>query len=570
MQHAVIINFGRFGDLLQTQAVFNALKKNNKYQTTLVCLDNFLNTTELMQAIDNIVSFNGSHLLARLDKINVTEKESGWMLALAAIETWLNKLSESLLLKPENKPENKILLINLTPTLSARLLLHLIKLHLEKKGIESETNGFVIDEFGFGKNTAWASYLMASSKSRGQSSFNIVDVFFRSIDSLQKETYTPKTILNNRLKDPLDSDLTLNKGFLSEQLPAEIRSQAQGFVCLQLGASTEFRRWAVERFAQVGKRLWEEEHLCPIILGTKAEEFLSQEYAKYSENTPFINLCGKTNLKELALTLKNSKLLITNDTGTMHLAAGLGVEIIAIFLATAQARDTGPYIENAYSLEPDLECHPCEFGTSCQHEYKCRNSISPELVVSLALNKLKGENQPLSCNDYSREARVWKATPDNNGFLTLSSLSQHQKEKRNILWLLLSFFHRQLLDGRGQEELSLLNDKNFLISLKENKELQQELIKESQNYSALFLLLHEQGKMLLTNPLPLIKSRFLATWQRLQGSLTNSLYFSSFGNLWLEESQQNANDLTYVLNLAKNYYNIFIGITKSLEQINDQ
>ena len=49
----------------------------------------------------------------------------------------------------------------------------------------------------------------------------------------------------------------------------------------------------------------------------------------------------------LAAVLRQSRLIVTNDTGTMHLAAGLGVPVLALFLATAQPWDTGPYREGS-------------------------------------------------------------------------------------------------------------------------------------------------------------------------------------------------------------------------------
>ena len=126
---------------------------------------------------------------------------------------------------------------------------------------------------------------------------------------------------------------------------------------MQLGASEERRQWPAQYFAAVGDNLWHKRKLCPVLLGSPAERPLAEAYAQQAQG-PFVDAVGKTDLTQLAALLRRSRMLFTNDTGTMHLAAGLGVSCLAIFLATAQPCDTGPYLPGCCCLEPALPCHP--------------------------------------------------------------------------------------------------------------------------------------------------------------------------------------------------------------------
>jgi hypothetical protein len=135
----------------------------------------------------------------------------------------------------------------------------------------------------------------------------------------------------------------------------------------------------VAAFVRAGRVLWSEDGRMPVLLGTASEGHLAREFLEEADY-PCVDLTGQTDLQTLAAVLTRMDLLLTNDTGTMHLAAGLGVPVAAVFLATAQPFDTGPYLEGSLSLEPDLPCHPCSFGSEMPpwsglprcHRRRCR------------------------------------------------------------------------------------------------------------------------------------------------------------------------------------------------------
>jgi len=109
------------------------------------------------------------------------------------------------------------------------------------------------------------------------------------------------------------------------------------YIGFQIGAADKYKMWPIERFIKLAKKLKNEKI---VITGIDKEWELGEKIVKECPNV--INLCGKTSLKELPYLLKNLKLLITNDTGTMHLAIAVKTPTISLFSATT-ARGIGPY-----------------------------------------------------------------------------------------------------------------------------------------------------------------------------------------------------------------------------------
>lgn len=105
--------------------------------------------------------------------------------------------------------------------------------------------------------------------------------------------------------------------------------QPNTYVCMHPGASTEERRWPVDRFATVADAL-AEQGLQIVLTGGPQEVDLARSLAETMRATP-INLAGRTSLGALAALLYGARLLICNDTGVSHLAAALELPSVVIF-----------------------------------------------------------------------------------------------------------------------------------------------------------------------------------------------------------------------------------------------
>jgi len=100
-----------------------------------------------------------------------------------------------------------------------------------------------------------------------------------------------------------------------------------------------------------------------------------------------INRIGQTNLEQLIDELRLCHLLLTNDTGTMHLASLLGVPTVAIFGST-EPRLTRPLGKGHVILRHQVECSPC-FLRECPIDFRCMKAVIVQEVVEAVLSVLK-------------------------------------------------------------------------------------------------------------------------------------------------------------------------------------
>ncbi len=109
---------------------------------------------------------------------------------------------------------------------------------------------------------------------------------------------------------------------------------------------------------------------------------------------PIIDMRGKTNLKQLAALLREVDLLVTNDSGPMHIAAALGTPVVAIFGPTDPKR-TGPYGEIHRVIRGSAPCSPC-FRKSCNRQsHLCMDAVSVEMVLKEVSVILRTHNSKL-------------------------------------------------------------------------------------------------------------------------------------------------------------------------------
>jgi hypothetical protein len=166
-------------------------------------------------------------------------------------------------------------------------------------------------------------------------------------------------------------------------------------VGFQAGASREDRRWSTRNFAKVADALAKSMNAKIVLFGAASEKQLGDEIES-ATSAPVINLLGKTSLPELVAWVKRVNLLVTNDTGTMHISAAVGTPIVALFFVHARCEETGPYCDGAIILQADISCAPCSHQSPCDH-YSCLEYIAAEDVCAVCESMLRGE--PLAFED---------------------------------------------------------------------------------------------------------------------------------------------------------------------------
>ncbi|MBU1229316.1 MAG: glycosyltransferase family 9 protein [Proteobacteria bacterium] len=520
--NVLVMNLTRLGDLLQSQPTVAGLKAQG-HRVGLACLENFAPAAALMRGLDGLFPFPGARLLARLDQ--------DWRLALAGYREALDRV------RSEFSPD---LVINLTPSEPGRLLALSVN--------AAQTRGFVLDDHGFNADScAWAAFLQLASRSRGASPFNIVDLF-RRIAGLHG---APGADGGFGLRGPSSEARGEALGRLRALLP---EAQPRGHVALQLGASENRRRWPVARFALVAQGL-HAAGFTPVLVGTAGEKPLGQRLRAQAK-VPVIDLMGETDLPALAAVLAGCRLLVTNDTGTMHLAAGLGVPCLAMFLATAQPWDTGPYLPGSICLEPDMACHPCAFGQTCracgEDGEACRQAIAHETVLGLALAMLGTGEMPGGFAG----SRAWKTVMGSDNLMDLVSLSGHELDDRTRLIRLQRGLYRRYLDG---DSLDRAADPAGL-----SPEAAEQMAATLSAASEFLFLLERQGLLLKRDPLASVKGKFLNTWQRVQSVLAADPRLAVLSALWMFESERPGLDMPDILALTARFRQLIDALHSSI------
>ncbi|HZE12473.1 MAG TPA: lipopolysaccharide heptosyltransferase II [Chthoniobacterales bacterium] len=139
------------------------------------------------------------------------------------------------------------------------------------------------------------------------------------------------------------------------------------------------KRWLPERFAEVALAVAEQRPVQWILFGTAADKETGAaiESALGARCT---NRTGQTTLEQLVAELSECALLLTNDTGTMHLATLIGVPVVAIFGSTEPLL-TGPLGNARHIIRHQVECSPC-FLRECPIDFRCMKAVSVEEVVA--------------------------------------------------------------------------------------------------------------------------------------------------------------------------------------------
>lgn len=166
-------------------------------------------------------------------------------------------------------------------------------------------------------------------------------------------------------------------------------------IAIHPGSSCPSKRWPIERFARLAQSVKRPEGQTYgagkaqsaeiVIIGSKEEEELGQTMERLMQ-VPAINLTGKLNLGQLAALFKRCSLLISTDSGPVHLATAVGLRCVVIFgrnLPGLSPKRWGPRGENDIVLHNPPDCQPC-LAHRCKKGFECLKRISVEEVLRAA------------------------------------------------------------------------------------------------------------------------------------------------------------------------------------------
>ena len=152
----------------------------------------------------------------------------------------------------------------------------------------------------------------------------------------------------------------------------------ESFLVLSPGAAYgPAKQWPIEYFRSLALKINDFFKTSILILGTFQD---IENGEKISKNLKSVhNLCGKTSLSDLLVILSKAKILVGNDSVSMHLMGALRKPQIAIFGSTSP-KWTSPINQYSTVITKNLTCSPC-FARTCRYDhYECMTKITPELV----------------------------------------------------------------------------------------------------------------------------------------------------------------------------------------------
>lgn len=185
---------------------------------------------------------------------------------------------------------------------------------------------------------------------------------------------------------------------IQQKWPAAADSQ---WLILQPGARWINKRWPVEAFAAVARQTLDvHPELRLAVLGGVEDRALGAAIARAAPER-CLDLTGALTLTEMVEWIRLSRLVVTNDTGPMHVAAALGKPVVALFGPT-EPRRTGPYGQMGNVLQLELPCVPC-LKSHCRYSkpLECLRALSPDVVLQAVDRQLRNP-------DRSRSAGTWE------------------------------------------------------------------------------------------------------------------------------------------------------------------
>lgn len=214
---------------------------------------------------------------------------------------------------------------------------------------------------------------------------HITKIFAKVVSSLGVEDFTPsfeperKALLAAMNTEPMKDLIKSNVGLAG----------CDFFICINISAGVLclLRRWPKEYFAKIANELIKKPNIGIILIGGKEDIAYVCEFKKLiNASSRIVDICGKADIKGLVGIFAESDLLITNDSGPLHLADIVGLATISFF-GPETPHLYGPFSKKDYVFYEDLYCSPCVNIYNSKMSYCenniCLRTIGPERVLKV-------------------------------------------------------------------------------------------------------------------------------------------------------------------------------------------
>lgn len=358
VRRIVVVNLTRLGDLLQTSPTIAGLRRVHPGASiTLVAEKNFAEVCEAIPGVDRVHRLDldrlGHLLLAGPGRVGE---------AYHVVRGWAAEL----------RAERFDLALNFSSSRMSAVLLALL-------GVP-DVRGWTMTRDGHRAiQTPWARLFATLCLNRRVAPFNLVDCYRGVAGCLD----APDGGLAFRIDDGA-------RVAVGERLRAAGIDGESPLVALQLGASRAIRQWPIASFARVARDLLADGNAVVLVGGGNDRPLAEDLLQAAGDEGRIVDLCGRTSIAELGALLERSRLLVTGDTGPMHMAAATRTPVVGLFFGPALPFDTGPYGDDHVVLHAGVACAPCDHAVSCLDPF-CRRALSEELVGAVARARLAGD-----------------------------------------------------------------------------------------------------------------------------------------------------------------------------------
>jgi len=346
-----ILNLTRLGDLVQTSPVVAGLRRRHPdAEIHLIVKTRFRAMAELLPGVDRIIEVDGDALARRVSGPD-------FMDAWAAVRRIADDLGEV----------EYDALLNLTHSRASAALVALMSAR--------QRIGYGLDREGLRQvSSPWLAHMATLVRARRLSRFNLVDIYLGAAGLYGS-----------------GESLAVEVPAAAARSAAELLPGAAPHLAVQLGASSDSKTWSA---AAVGRTLRALQarapEVVPVLVGVPAERKRAEALRAAAPGLEPIDLIGQTEVAELAAVLARCKLLLTGDTGTMHLAAAVGTRICAVFVGIGNPWETAPYAADQLVLASRIACAPCQLNLECGYP-ACHEDFPPEFLGELLARLLRGD-----------------------------------------------------------------------------------------------------------------------------------------------------------------------------------
>jgi ADP-heptose:LPS heptosyltransferase len=381
-RRVLLINITRMGDLVQMGALLNRLQQEwSGADIDLVVDQRFAPVAALLPHLRRVITYDFHELV---DETRVNRRDV--ITLYRDIAAWAYPLTMG----------GYDRIVNLTFNKRSGFLASYVGAP-DIRGVAAARDGGTVI------HNDWMAYLTDMHHHRRFNRFNLVDIY--AWGGSGPGRFAPLSI------SVPESAREWARAFLKRH------SSANRWMAVQVGASDAMKAWRPELFGRTLARVSAQTDIGMVFIGSPQEqeaiEQAARAYRAAGGGRVPANAAGRTDLVQVAALLAECRLLLTNDTGPMHLAVGVGTPVVDLSVGHVDFNETGPYGPGHWVVQPDLGCAPCGFDQVCMH-HACKDRLAPEDVASLCLHALNAGPFP----DGAGGVRIYESAVDDDGLTT--------------------------------------------------------------------------------------------------------------------------------------------------------